>query len=86
MEVEGGVHEICEKQVRKFWGEAGSGLIRYVMEKYIIFVIISQKFQCSFNIFLQNRVKTSILIPDHVHLFYCHYIDIYLCLFGFESQ
>ena len=40
VEGEGGGHEICDKPLRKFQGEGGSGLTSYVTEKCKISTII----------------------------------------------
>ena len=82
-----GVNEIRDKPLRKFRGEGGSGLARYLTTKYKISIIISPKCQYIFCLFPQKsaRISNSNRSCTLIHLF-CHYNDIYLGLFAFESH
>ena len=68
------------------YGKFVSYFLSQDLLKYKISTIISQKFQCISNTFLQNSVKISKCNHSckFKHIYY-YYIDIYLCLFAFES-
>ena len=87
MEGEGGGSRNQRKNVTKISGERrGSGLIRYMTEKYIILWITSQKFQCISNLLFQDSVKISKSNRSCNFMLVCNYhINIYLHFLAFET-